>query len=237
MDEPFITAPIYPPSILLTGHPGQQRRRALRRRGQLPLADVAVRDGAARPARRTSSSTASTASSPATGCSCRSSTPTTRSPSSRPRLGLPARLGPADARPLQRARRAGRGPRLPQGRELPRAPQDTGPLGGLRPPARQGDVRRVHPRRHPGHGRRPGAAARRLGDRGPVRRRAPAPPTSPRTARATAPAPSSARGRSSAAGRAARGGSFTGRPMNSRWTRTFIARREFVGRPTKLSRP
>ncbi len=45
------------------------------------------------------------------------------------------------------------------------------PLGRLRPDPRQGAVRRLHPRRAPDDRRRPGATVRRLGGRRPVRRR------------------------------------------------------------------
>ena len=81
------------------------------------------------------------------------------------------------------------------------APQDTGPVGRLRPHPRQGAVRRLHPRRaarRPSTARCSGPTARSSAACTPP---APAPPTSPRTAPATAPAPSSARGRSSGGGR------------------------------------
>ena len=86
------------------------------------------------------------------------------------RAGAALRLGGGDARALQRDGRGRRGPRLPQGRRVARAAGHR-PVGGLRPAARQGDLRRLHPRRHPGVGRRRGAACGRLRHPGPVRRR------------------------------------------------------------------
>ena len=49
MDEPFITAPFYPPSVLVKGLIVNKLGRAVRGRGQLPRADVVPRDAAARP--------------------------------------------------------------------------------------------------------------------------------------------------------------------------------------------
>ena len=67
MDEPFITAPFYPPSVLVKGLIVNKRGERFVRRGQLPRADVAPRDAAAG-SRPTSSSTASTSRS--SGCRC-----------------------------------------------------------------------------------------------------------------------------------------------------------------------
>ena len=47
MDEPFITAPFYPPSSLVKGLIVNKVGAAVRRRGLLPLADVVPRDAAA----------------------------------------------------------------------------------------------------------------------------------------------------------------------------------------------
>ena len=51
------------------------------------------------------------------------------------------------------------------------APQDTGPVGRLRPDPRQRALRRLHPRRHPHHRGRRGPARRRHRRPRPVRRR------------------------------------------------------------------
>ncbi len=48
MDEPFITAPFYPPSVLVTGLIVNADGQAVRRRGQLPRPHLARRDAAAR---------------------------------------------------------------------------------------------------------------------------------------------------------------------------------------------
>ena len=52
MDQIFITAPPYPPSILLTGIIVNKLGQAVRRRGLLPLAHLGVRHWSSRTARR-----------------------------------------------------------------------------------------------------------------------------------------------------------------------------------------
>ena len=168
MDEPFITAPIYPPSILLTGI-------LVNSDGQRFVAEDSYHSRTSQFVMEQPDSAAYLIVDSEHGelTSYGMLVPMIDAYDTiaelETALDLPSRLGPAVARPLQRARRERRGPGLPQGRELPRGPGQ-GPVGGVRPPARQGDVRRVHPRRHPRDRRRPGAAPRRLGDRGPVRR-------------------------------------------------------------------
>ena len=157
MDEPFITAPFYPPSTLVTGC-RQQARAALRGRGLLPLADVRLRDGAAGrrgvPHRRQRAHRA-----PEDAAGARSSTAGRRSRRWRPALGLPGGLAGRDASAATTS--TPRAARTPTSTSQPDwlAPQDTGPVGRLRPDPRQRAVRRLHPRRHPRHRRRRGASA------------------------------------------------------------------------------
>ena len=60
------------------------------------------------------------------------------------RAGHPGGQPGRNAEPLQRVRRQGRGPRLPQAARIPCAAQDTRPVGGLRPVTGQGHVLRLH---------------------------------------------------------------------------------------------
>ena len=96
----------------------------------------------------------------------------------------------------------GEDPLVPQGRRVA-DPARPGSVGRLRPHARQGVLRRLHPRRAARLRRRRGAdRGRRPGARA-CTPRAPAPRTSRSTGRATPAAPSSARRRTSAVGPAA----------------------------------
>ncbi len=144
MDEPFITAPVYPPSRLLTGiivnaagerfvaedsyhsrtsqfvmeQPGLGRLPDRRQRARgVPQVPAGAAHRRLRDAGR-----------------------------ARDRPVAARRVGHGVAGALQRARRARRGPRLPQGRRVAGAAGHR-PVGGLRPAPGQGDVRRLHPRR------------------------------------------------------------------------------------------
>ena len=217
MDEPFITAPCYPPAAADHRADRQLPRPAFRGRGLLPRTDLAVRAGAGRlrgvPHR---GQRACAAAADAAGAAARRVRDRGR-PGAGPRPAV--RLAGRHADPVQRLRRPRPGPGLPQERPVAGGPGPAA-VGGLRPAARPGPVRRVHPRRpahHGSTGRCGGTTAR--SSRG-CTRPGPARRTSPRTARATAQAPSSARGRSSAAGQAGtrprpRGGPEHGRRQPS----------------------
>ena len=85
-------------------------------------------------------------------------------------LGMPARQPLAHDEGLQRARREGRGPVLPQGLGVAASARHPA-LRSLRPHLPQHALRRVHPRRAADEGRGRGADARRRGDPGPLRGR------------------------------------------------------------------
>ena len=212
----------------------QRAGRAVRRRGLLPLADLAVRDGAAglrgvpHHRQRARASTRR--------CRwCRSSTATRRSPRSRPRS---ASRRDRWQKTLARYNEHAAVGEDPDFHKSPRLAGLAGrrPVGGLRPAPRQGALRRLHARRHPGVGRRRGAAARRLRRTAASTPPAPAPPTSPRTARATAPAPSSVRGRSSAVGPGGTRPQVYPADWVSRASRALqrLAMRQFPRRPGNL---
>ena len=182
----------------MTGFIVNKHGRAVRRRGLLPLADLAVRDGAAGPR---------------------------GVPHRRQRArGVPQVPAGAADRRLRDDRGAGdRARRCRPGRSRRRSSATT----SWPRPARTSTSTRAPsgwPRRAPARGRSstcgsarrstPASPSAASGSRSTARPSAPtarsspactppapAPPTSPRTARATAPAPSSARGRSSAGGR------------------------------------
>ena len=168
MDEPFITAPFYPPSVLVKGlivnklgerfvaEDSYHARTSFHVMHQPEQAAYLIVDSAHIEHQRMSL------------CPFIDGWETVEEMEAGPR---PARrLAGHDPRPLQRARRPRRGPRLPQ---APRLAGRAGhrPVGRLRPDPRQGAVRRLHPRRPADDRRRPGAALRRLGRRWPVRRR------------------------------------------------------------------
>ena len=198
MDQPFITAPFYPPVAAGEGPDRQQARAAVRRGGLLPRAHVRLRDGAARlggvPHRRQRAHRA----------------PADAAGAVRRRLGDGrgdgGRARPAGRRRWWRRWRATtstpRAARTPTSTSRPDwlAPQDVRPVGCLRPDPR---ARRCTPASPSAASASPSTAR----CSGPTGRWSPAstPPaparrTSPRTARATARAPSSVRGRSSAGG-------------------------------------
>ncbi len=168
MDEPFITAPFYPPSGLVTGlivnshgerfvaedsYHARTSQFVLEQPGaaaylivdsahveqpQMPL--VPLLDGYE------------------------------TVPEMEQGLGLSAGSLAGTLARYNQLRRPRRGPGLPQERRVAGGP-GSGPVGSLRPAARPGPVRRVHARRPAHHGRRAGAAARRLGRPGAVRGR------------------------------------------------------------------
>ena len=145
MDEPFITAPFYPPSVLVKGLIVNKARRAVRRRGQLPRADVVPRDASSRTQAAYLIVDSAHMEQPRMPlCPLIDGWETVEE--MEPALGLPDRVAGQDPRPLQRARRARRGPGLPQAPRLAGAAGHR-PVGRLRPDPRQGAVRRLHPRR------------------------------------------------------------------------------------------
>ena len=85
-------------------------------------------------------------------------------------LGVPGRSAGRDTGPVQQLGGARGGPGLRQERRLAGAP-GPGPVGGLRPAARPRAVRRVHPRRAADDRGRAGAAPRWFGHCGAVRGR------------------------------------------------------------------
>ena len=168
MDEPFITAPVYPPASLLTGI-------IVNKHGKRFVAEDSYHS-------RTSQHVMEQPDSAAyvivdsehgelttTPCWCRSSTPTTPSPSSsRPSSCRRARSRSPSRATTSTPRRA----RTPTSTRAGSSWRRRTPArGGLRPAAGQGDVRRLHPRRHAHRPRRPRPAPRRLGRHRPVRRR------------------------------------------------------------------
>ena len=168
MDEPFITAPFYPPSVLVKGlivnrlgerfvaEDSYHARTSYHVMRQPEQAAYLIVDSAHLEEQRMSL------------CPLIDGWETVEEMEQG--LDLPDGLAGHDPRPLQRARRPRRGPRLPQAPRLAGAAGHR-PVGRLRPHPRQGAVRRLHPRRAADDRRRPGAAARRLGGRWPVRRR------------------------------------------------------------------
>ena len=168
MDEPFITAPFYPPSVLVKGlivnklgerfvaEDSYHARTSFHVMRQPEQAAYLIVDSAHMEEQRMSL------------CPLIDGWETVEEMEQG--LDLPAGSLARTPRPLQRARRPRRGPRLPQAPRLAGAAGHRS-VGRLRPHPRQGAVRRLHPRRPADDRRRPGAAVRRLGRRRPVRRR------------------------------------------------------------------
>ena len=147
----------------------QQARRAVRRRGQLPRADVVPRDAPARTGRAYLIVDSEHMEEQRMSlCPLIDGWETVEEMEAG--LDLPA--GSLVATLARYNEHAARG-EDPDFHKHPDwlAPQDTGPWGAYDLTLGQGAVRRLHPRRPAGDRRRPGAAPRRLGGRWPVRRR------------------------------------------------------------------
>ena len=168
MDEPFITAPFYPPSILVTGL-------IVNSEGKRFVAEDSYHA-------RTSHAVMHQPDNTAYLIVDSAHVEYPKMPlvplldgfetvaEMAAQIGVDEATLRSDPRPLQRARRQGGGPRLPQERRLARG-AGPGSVGDVRPASRQGAVRRLHPRRDPGQRRRRGTTARRLRHPRPVRRR------------------------------------------------------------------
>ena len=168
MDEPFITAPCYPPAQLITGL-------IVNSRGQRFVAEdsyhartsqfVLEQDGSAAYL-IVDSAHVQQPEMPLVPLLDGFETV----PAMEQGLGLPAGSLAATLARYNHYAARGEDPDFRKSRDLAGGP-GPGPVGRLRPASRPGPVRRLHARRAAYHGRRAGAAARRLGHPGAVRGR------------------------------------------------------------------